>query len=91
MVGAQHALVQMADVRDPGLAALMLRPHAEALADAFFAASYATDIAQETDPTRKEAETEALAHFCQTQLGQIPATRDRAYAQRIRTIASLTD
>jgi hypothetical protein len=74
---------------DPGLAGLALKPHAEALADAFFAAAYAQDIAAENDSERRTAETEALAFYCDRYCATQQPERDSAYAERVRRIAEI--
>ena len=76
---------------DPGVAALMLRPHAEALADVFFAAAYARDIASESDLSRREDETEALAWFCQRHLSRTAPNKDANYATQAARIASIAN
>lgn len=80
-------LAEAAD--NPGFAALMLRPHCESLADVWFAAALAQDIASEPDVGRRASETELLAHFCEVHLGPTAPVRDRAYAKRIAAIAAL--
>lgn len=74
---------------DPGLAALMLRPHCERLADAVFAGAYAMDIASESDPARRAGETQVLAWFCARHLAPNPPRRDPAYAAAASAIARL--
>jgi len=78
--------------RNAGVAALMLRPHCEALADVWFAAALAADVASETDPDRRAAETELLAHFATTHLSATAPShqaKDRSYAERVARVAAL--
>jgi alkylation response protein AidB-like acyl-CoA dehydrogenase len=74
---------------DAGVAALMLRPHAEALGNALMAAAYAQDIAFEREGQRRAVEEEALALFLGQHLAFGPLVRDRAYAARVGRIAAL--
>ncbi len=74
---------------DAGVAALMLRPHCEALADAWFAAALANDVASELDDNRRVLETELLSFFCDAHLGELPPARDRKYAERVSRLAAL--
>ena len=86
---AAAAIPEITILDDPGLAGLALKPHAEALADAFFAAAYAQDIAAESDSERRTAETEALAFYCDRYCATQQPERDSAYAERIRRIAEI--
>ena len=86
---AAGGLEEVVRCADAGLAALMLRPHAEALADATFAAALARDVATEPDPSRREAETEALAWFCERHLAPHRPTIDAAYAARVDLVATI--
>jgi len=85
---AKGAIAELAQVKDPGLAGLMLRPHLEALADVVCAAAYAADILSEPDPARRAEEEEALRLFCALHLSDGKPTRDRAYAERIKVISA---
>ena len=84
---ASRTITSLADEKDPGLAALRLRPHAEALADVFFAICLAQDIATEGDSGRREKETALLEHFVATWLGANQEEHDRGYADRVRKVA----
>ncbi|MFT7583309.1 MAG: acyl-CoA dehydrogenase [Myxococcota bacterium] len=75
--------------QDAGLAALQLRPHVERLADALFAGAFAQDVASEPDPTRRKAETEALAWFVRRHVGLAPVQIDADYAAQAKAIAAL--
>jgi acyl-CoA dehydrogenase len=74
---------------DAGFAALVLRPHADALGDAIFALAYAADILTETDDARRTAELAALEHFCEQHLTRERPERDRAYADRLARLAPI--
>jgi hypothetical protein len=84
---AKQAIEALAQEADPGLAALRLRPHAEALADIFFALCLAQDVAAEVDPTRRAAETTLLEHFAAITLSATEEERDHSYADRVRQVA----
>ncbi|MGM0574312.1 MAG: acyl-CoA dehydrogenase family protein [Myxococcota bacterium] len=90
---AEAAIEEMAQVAadDPGVAGLMLKPHAEALADAFFSAAYARDVATEDDAGRRAAEIEALAFYAARELAPTRPVHDRKYAEQVRTVASITE
>jgi hypothetical protein len=75
--------------RDEGFAALALRPHAEALADAIFALAYACDVLTEPTPEVRAAEASALAHFVAHHLGATRPARDAAYANRLAAIMTI--
>ncbi len=72
---------------NPGVAALRLRIHVEALADVFFAFALAEDIATEQNASRREDEIALLEHFTKTWLMEAHEARDEAYQDRIRRIA----
>lgn len=74
---------------DDGVAALALRPHAEALADALFALAYAADLEHEHDAGVRSAESLALTHFVERELVREHPVRDDAYAARVARIAEL--
>ena len=76
-------------VDDDGFAALMLRPHAEALGDALFALAYAADILTESDAPRRTSELAALEHFCAHHLAETRPERSRAYAERLTRLAPI--
>ena len=86
---AEAAITELLTVEDQGLAGLMLRPQAEALGDALFAASYAVDITAEPDPARRAAEAEALRLFCSSTLSPTAPARTPAYAALVRRVAAL--
>jgi alkylation response protein AidB-like acyl-CoA dehydrogenase len=86
---AEQAIAAIADVEDQGLAGLMLKPVAESLADALFAACYAVDIASETDPARAEAEGAALRFFCARELSPTAPARTPEYAELVRRVSAL--
>lgn len=86
---AEAALAEILTVEDPGVAGLMLKPQAEALADAFFAASWAVDIATEPDATRRATEAEALRFYCDHNLAPTRPARTVAYAAAVARIAVL--
>jgi hypothetical protein len=76
---------------DPGVGALMLRPHAEALADLLFAAGLGRDLATEPDGRRRAEELEALTLFAEANLAPQRPTRDAEYAVRVRRVAAIDD
>lgn len=86
---AREAIEALITEPDPGVAALLLRPHAEALADVFFAICYATDVASEPDPARQGAESHAVEHFCERYLADRRPRHDASYAQRLALAAGL--
>ncbi|MEB3196777.1 MAG: acyl-CoA dehydrogenase family protein [Candidatus Sericytochromatia bacterium] len=86
---AQQAWPRIASEPDDGMAVLFLRPHLEKLADVFFAAAYAADLAEEADPVRRAQEREALAFFVQERLASAMPTRDQSYAARVALVATL--
>lgn len=88
---AEAAIGGLLNASDSGFAGLVLKPHAEALADAFFAAAYAADIAAEADPGRRAAEVDTLHFFCRAHLGPQNRSRDAAYADQIQRIARLEE
>ncbi|MEB3284637.1 MAG: acyl-CoA dehydrogenase family protein [Candidatus Sericytochromatia bacterium] len=79
----------IAQEADAGVGALMLRPHAEALAHALLAVAYAQDVACEADGERRAVEEEALRLFLDKHLGVGRVVRDAAYAGRVQRIAGL--
>ncbi len=87
-IGRAHAFCN-AMPADDGLAALALRPHADALADAIFALAYAADIASEGDSDRRATESLTLAHFVERELAQVPRARDAAYAARLERMLTI--
>lgn len=86
---ARETIAEVNEEKYPALAAPMLKPCAEMLADALFAASYAADIASEEEEERRNAETDALRFFCAHYLGSQPPQRNLVYAAQIARIASL--
>lgn len=86
---AEDAIREVLGMEDHGVAGLMLKPHAEALADAFFAAAWAADIASETSENRRDAETEALRFYCEHTLSPVRPPRTAAYAAAVGRIATL--
>jgi alkylation response protein AidB-like acyl-CoA dehydrogenase len=72
---------------DPGLAALILKPHAEALANLFLAACLAQDVARETDESLRSEETDVVRWFVDRHLGLSAAKRDQAYGSRAARIS----
>jgi hypothetical protein len=86
---AEAAWPAIAAEPDVGVAALMLRPHAEALADACLAAAYAADLACEPDEARRAVEREALGLFVAHHLAPVAPVRDRAYAAKVARVAAL--
>jgi acyl-CoA dehydrogenase len=72
---------------DPGLAALILKPHAEALANIFLAACLARDVEREADENLRSEETDVVRWFVQRHLGDGAAKRDRAYAERAARVS----
>jgi alkylation response protein AidB-like acyl-CoA dehydrogenase len=84
---AKRTIEALGQESDPGLAALRLRPHAEALADVFFALCLAQDVAAEVDPKRRAAETALLEHFAAITLSGTEEERDHSYADRVRQVA----
>lgn len=85
----ERALGEIAAVQDAGVAGLMLRPVAEALGDALFAASWAVDIAAEPDEARRADEALALRFFCDHHLALERPARTPAYAAAVARIAAL--
>ncbi|MEB3224011.1 MAG: acyl-CoA dehydrogenase family protein [Candidatus Sericytochromatia bacterium] len=85
----QAAWPAIAAEPDAGLAALLLRPHAEALADTLFAAAYAADLEAEPDADRRAGEREALGLFVAHHLAPLAPVRDRAYAASVARVAAL--
>ncbi len=86
---AKDALPGILAAADPGLGALTLRPHAEALADALFAAALARDVASEEDPAVRQRDTAVLAWFCDRHLAPAPPHKDAAWAAQARLVAGL--
>ena len=84
---AEEAIVSLIEESNPGVAALRLRPHAEALADIFFAVALAQDIGTEEDDERRDAETALLEHFVRTWVCEGTEGRDQAYQDRIKRIS----
>jgi acyl-CoA dehydrogenase len=84
---AKRSIEALQSVSDPGVAALKLRPHAEDLADIFFAVALAQDIGTEADSSRRANETALLEHFVQSWLVDGHGARDEAYLDRIRRSA----
>jgi len=85
---AKVAIAEMANVKEGGIAGLMLRPHLEALADVVCAAAYARDILTEEDADRRAEEVETLRHFCALHLSDGAIPRDGAYADRVKRISA---
>ncbi len=85
----QDALGPIADAGDPNVAALMLRPHAERLADVFFAAAFGADIASEPDAATQAADRETLTFFIDRFVRARPVSVDPDYVERVRVIAKL--
>jgi len=81
---AEAAITSLVEESNPGVAALRLRPHAEALADIFFAVALAQDVGMEEDKERRSDETALLEHFVCTWLLEGTEPRDKAYQDRIR-------
>ena len=86
---AREALPGLLAVDDPGVGALTLRPHAEALADALFAAALARDVDSEQDLSVRQRDTEVLAWFCERHLAAAPPHKDAAWAAAARRVAGL--
>lgn len=86
---AAAALPELLAAADPGLGALLLRPHAERLADALFAAAFAQDLLAEEDPARRAAETDALTVFVDEHLRAARPDPDAAAAARFARVAAL--
>jgi len=74
---------------DPGLGALLLRPHAERLGDAMFASAFAQDLLHEGDAERRAAEAEVLAVFVDEHLRASRPDPDAASAARFARIIRL--
>lgn len=90
VAAARDALPSIAAEPDPGRAAFFLRPHAERLGDAFFAAAWAADIATEDDPEQRRGEALALAHFVDLHLGAGSRLAwNAALADRVAAIAAM--
>lgn len=79
---------ELASIADPGLAAYALKPHAERLADLFFALAWADDIATEPSPERKSVELDALSVFVDLRLR---GTRRQPAPEVLARVAALTD
>lgn len=86
---AEAALGRILALPDPGVAALMLRPHAERLGDALFAAAYAQDLLTESDPARRAAELDVLTVFVDEHLRVARPDPDEATAARFARIMAL--
>ena len=84
---AESGIAGALEETNPGVSALRLRVHVEALADIFFALALAEDIATEEDSTRRGDETGLLQHFVNSWLLEKTEARDQAYQDRIRRIA----
>lgn len=92
-VAAVDAAVETIDevcrMADEGVAGLLLKPHAEALADAFFLACYAADVESEPDPARRREESAAVEVFAGLTLAYTGPIRDPGYPQRVSRVAAL--
>ena len=84
---AEQAIEHVITQKDPGVAALQLRIHAESLADCFFAIALAQDVAAEKDTLRRAAETALVRHFVASFLTEANEERDDAYLERVRQVA----
>jgi acyl-CoA dehydrogenase len=89
ITAAREALPAIVHEPDPGRAAFFLRPHAERLGDAFFAIAWGADLAHERDASQRDAETLALAHFCELHLAERRPSHDALRADAIARIAAL--
>lgn len=88
---AEEAIENVVSLDDPGLAGLLLKRHAERLADAFFTACYAMDVATEPDEHRRTVEEQAVALFAVENLVPGGADRDNTYARQVAAVAELED
>jgi acyl-CoA dehydrogenase len=79
---------ELAAISDPGLAAYALKPHAERLADLFFALAWAEDIATERSAERKAVELDALSVFVDLRLR---SARRQPAPEVLGRVAALTD
>jgi acyl-CoA dehydrogenase len=86
---ASRAIDELLAEPDPGVAALLLRPHAEALADIFFVAMYAADVAREGNEARRQAESYAVERYCELYLADQRPRHDAGYAKRMMAVAAL--
>ena len=84
----EHALPEILDTEDPGVGALLLRPHAERLGDVIFAVALARDVASEPDPERRDADLDVLRFFISEHFSSQPAPVS-IQTQRLSKIASL--
>jgi len=80
------AVAALSSERDPGLAAYRLKPHAERLADLFFALAWAIDISDEEEKARRVAEMAALSVFIDI---YVRATKAQPEAATLATVAGL--
>lgn len=72
---------------DPGLGALILKPHAERMANLFFAGCLAADADRATDASEQTDALLCVRWFVDRHLREVPAPRDRDYAQRAHDIS----
>lgn len=86
---AERLITELQQDDDPALGALRLKPHAEYLADTFFALALATDVATETEATRRTTDRARLALFVRTWLVNAGPERDAAYLRQITEAANL--
>jgi hypothetical protein len=89
VAAARDATPAIAAVKDAGRAAFLLRPHAERLGDAFFAACWAADVMHEGDPAQRAGEVAALAHFVELHLARGGLAWDEATADRVALVAAM--
>ncbi len=89
VAAARAALPTIVGEADPGRAAFYLRPHAERLGDALFAAAWAVDLTHEQDAEQRADEMLALRHFCELYLAERRPAWDARQADAVARIAAM--
>jgi acyl-CoA dehydrogenase len=83
--GVQEALGSQ---DDPGLGALILKPHAENIANLFFAGCLAADASRAEESNDKLDAILCVGWFVDRHLRELPTLRNREYAERARRISA---